>query len=457
MRITTGIFILLMANSLFAKPLKRGVYEYPNSRFESLNDSIVKSNYDTLKSQDFLREVKFQILNGNLDQAKTLLNKATITSNFTRPIQLRYLSLIYFIEGNYKETLDILNRIEMKDFSTLAKVCIIKVLSYIILDKKKEIKSSWKNCKDAAMNYSPSSLAWMNVLVNMKITKDVDYLDKVFKEIKIENTKEEDLSTILKLSLYLNRQGDVIPRFPYLAISVLKNPIYRELMAFNYYRDNDLVRSYHLLKPLNTANAEVYKGNLLLAQKKFELAYAQFKLALTTKSNSKNAINRLLPLAWKLEQWDDGVDFIQKTEFSKDQTIEAHTLMAAFLTMSGKHNAAKIYLNKIETMTNKSNPIEVSQLKVLNDLKSKNVDGIVENARNSCIKKNGISCWLLIAINSWDSLIEEVGTERSIHTGLKDLTKDLMSAPIDDPLIDEILVEQKYIEELDNNLIKLIN
>ena len=456
MKLILGIFILINSIYIYARPYKRGVFKYPYGRIESMNNSIVRSNLDIQKSQDFLREIKFHILNGQLDQAKILLKEATITSNFTKAIQYRYLATIYFIEGNYRETLNILNQIEMSEFTTQAKVCFMKVISYLILEDEKNIKKSWRTCKDASIGYSPSNLAWMNVLVNMKITKDENYVENIFKEINIENIAKEDITTILKLSLYLSQQKELIPRFQFLGKEVLEDTIKRELIGFNYYRDNDLVRSFKLLSTISTANAEVFKGNILLARKKFELAYAQFKLALNTKTNSKNAIDRLLPLAWKLEKWDEGINFLQKTEFHKSKRVEAYTLMAAFLTMANKHNATKIYLNKIASINNKSAPLEIAQIRVFNSLIQKDEDNIIKYANQSCNAKDGINCWLLIAMNSWESLITEIDSKKKIHTGLKGLSKELANKKYDNPIQEEVLVEQRYIKELDNNLIQIV-
>jgi hypothetical protein len=51
------------------------------------------------------------------------------------------------------------------------------------------------------------------------------------------------------------------------------------------------------------------KGISIYLQEKEELAFAQFKLALSMKQNSLNAFERILPLAWRLGRWQEGVKY----------------------------------------------------------------------------------------------------------------------------------------------------
>lgn len=431
-------------------------YSYPKGVSEITQNSIKRWSLTNMQNQEVLQEIKYNIVNGNLDLAKVLLNEAELTTNFTKAIKLRYFAIIYFIEGNYQFVLNTLNKPEMKDFSVQAKVCFMKVLSEIILDQSEKAGISWRNCREATSIYSDTNLAWMQIIVDLKTSKNKNYVNEIFKNVSIENIEKRFLRIYLKLALFLNKQDLIIPRFKYFGKDPLEDKIQRELIGLNYYRNGNIEKAYSLLEGIDTANSEVFKGNIYLFQKKYEQAFAQYKLALKRKSNSRNALDRLLPLSWKLNQWNEGLNFLQRVPLTKDDILENYTLMAAFLTMSNKDNSAEEYLKKITKMTNKGEPIEVSQIKVLNHLKLKNYDQIERSAANSCASNDGMNCWLLFALNSWEDLGEYTQIDKNIHEKQVDLAQELLSAQKVSPLKEETLLNQKDIEELDNSLIELI-
>jgi hypothetical protein len=458
MKVLQAFFIINIFLGLsVARSQSKAKYAYPKGKAELQQNSIIQWSVENFSHQEKLKEIKFNIVNGNFDYAKILLNEADLTSNFTKTIQLRYLALIYFIEGNYQFVLNTLNKKEMKNFSVQAKVCFMKVLSEIILDRNENAAISWRACRDATSTYSETNLAWMQIIVDLKTSKDKSYVDKLFKQINIDNVEEKYLRIYLKLALFLNKQDKIIPRFKYFGKSPLENKIQRELIGLNYYRNGDLTKAYQLLEGIDTANAEVFKGNIFLFQKKYELAFAQYKLALQRKSNSRNALDRLIPLSWKLNQWNEGLTFLQRIPLHVDETIENYTLMAAYLTMANKHNSARTYINKIIQLTNKGEPIEVSQISVLNLLKLKNYDLIEDSAASSCSANDGMNCWLLFAINSWEDLGEYTETDKKIHTGQVNLADRLLNGKDTTPIEEDTLLNQKDIQELDNDLINLIS
>ena len=458
MKALQALFIItLLMDFASASPVLETKYKYPRGEEELAQNSIIKWSIDNFSHQEKLKEIKYNIINGNLDYAKILLNEADLTSNFTKTIQLRYLAIIYFIEGNYQFVLNTLSKKEMKDFSVQAKVCFMKVLSEIILDRNENAAISWRSCRDATAPYSETNLAWMQIIVDLKTSKDKNYVDKIFKKVNIDNVEERYLRIYLKLALFLNKQDKIIPRFKYFGKSPLENKVQRELIGLNYYRNGDLTKAYQLLEGIDTANSEVFKGNIFLFQKKYEQAFAQYKLALKRKSNSRNALDRLLPLSWKLNQWNEGLTFLQRVPLHPDEAIQNYTLMAAFLTMANKHNSARTYIDKIIQQTNKGEPIEVSQISVLNYLKLKDYGQIERSAASSCSSNDGMNCWILFAINSWEDLGEYTENNKLIHEKQVDLAQRLLSSENQTPIIEDTLLNQKDIEELDNSLINLIS
>lgn len=450
------IFLFLNQNLLWAKQIhKRHNYKYPSPPDQiELNGYLNWSN-DSFNAQSRLKEIKFLLVNGNLDKAKILLNQSALSIEFTKTIQYRYLAMIYFIEGNYEEALKILDKQELNDLSVLPKVCFIKVLSEIILEKTQLAIKDWEVCKQSTISYSNTNLTWMQTIVDLKTTSDKSYIKNYFNKLEIDKYGHDFFRIYLKLALYLNQQDKIIPQFRFFSKDVLEDEVERELIGLNYYRNGEIIKAHELLKDLNTANAEVFKGNLYLHQKKYEPAFAQFKLALQRKSNSQNALERLLPISWKLSQWEDGLNYLHKLKINSEDSIENNTLMGVFSAMANKHDETYYYLRRIDNKTNLSEPIEVSQLKVLNSLKRKNYDEVIDPAIKSCTGNDGINCWFIMALYSWESLIDYLGKTDQIHKGLKSIADEYRSSEVINPINENKLLEQKSIEEMDNNLIIL--
>lgn len=454
MKFVIVIICLFLQPMSFAKKNRNEKYIYPLDHREIKLNNLLNWSTNQFNAQSRLKEIKYHIINGNLDLAKIMLSQTTLSINFTKQIQYRYLALVHFIEGNYELVIKALEPKEMQDFTTQAKFCLLKVLSLIILERPHQAKNEWAICKTAIKPHSTNDLTWIQTIVDLKTTNDKDYIENYFNNIQVDNLDKKMLRVYLKLALYLNQQDKIISRFKFFGSSPLESIMERELIGLNYYRNGNLVKAYKILEKLNTANAEVFKGNLYLHQKKYEPAYAQFKLALQRKSNSQNALERLIPLAWKLQQYNEGISFLKRLRVNNHQNLEYDTLMAVFQTMANDFDQASYYLKRIHKKTNLSGPIEVSQVKVLNFLKKEKYEDVLDPAFQSCAGNDGINCWLIIALHSWEGLIELLGQESLIHDKLTPLSKKYNQESILPSFNDEKLLEQKAIEELDNNLIQ---
>ena len=452
---TVTIFLLIFITQTFARDYKRFNLIYPKTSSELKLNSALNWSMDNFNAQSRLQEIKYLIINGNLDRAKILLNETSLSIDFTKQIQYRYHALISFLEGNYEHVINLLSKPIMIDFTIQSKVCFLKILSLIILERPKQVSKEWKTCREATLPHSDSNLTWMQTIVDLKTTDNKEYINSFFKNLDIDRYGKRYLRIYLKLALYLNQQSKIIPRFKFFGKAPLEDEIERELIGLNYYRNGNLQKAYKLLEGLSSANAEVFKGNLYLHQKKYEPAYAQFKLALNKKSNSQNALERLLPLSWKLNQWEEGIDFLKRMRINGKNSVEQDTLMSVFTSMANQHALANYYLKRVEKKTNLTAPIEVSQVKVLNALKQKKYLEIIDPAIKSCSGNDGINCWFIIALNSWDSLIEMLGKDTVIHKDLVQLSDKWRSSNITNPIVEEKLLDQKLIEELDNDLINL--
>lgn len=439
-----------------AKTGNRFDYDYPNSQFKIAEENLQTKSFEATKKIDLLEKIKYLIVRGNLDYAKVLLKEADISTDFTKATQLRYLAMIYFVEGNYKLALDTVSRQELKSFQAEPRVCFIRVLSLMITEKANQALNAWETCFDATVSYSPTNLLWMRILVDLKTTKNKNYVEDIFKEISVENLDKNYLRIYLKLALYLNKQDKVIPRFKFFSEEVLNDTSLRELIGFNYFRAGDVQMAYNTIESLNTANSETFKGNLYSFQGQYNQAYAQYKLALQLKNNSQNAIDRLIPLSWMLGQYKEGVSFLQKNLVSPDNLVQQKTLLAAFLTMNDKHQSSEKILDRIIEYTNRGEPLEVSQLMVYNAYNLGEQDKIELFSANSCEKYDGLNCWVKSLYYNWPNALDLSKKEEEIHPTKTFEQDKLVQLKFSTKIQEANPIDQKKIEELDNNLINLL-
>ena len=77
-------------------------------------------------------------------------------------------------------------------------------------------------------------------------------------------------------------------------------------------------------------------------------------------------------------------------------------------------------------------------------------------AMSSCLKRDGLHCWYLFFHTTWDSPTKMLKQDGAIHDKSNTLLSLYTENEINATIIEEIFVNQKDIEELDNDLIKLI-
>ena len=224
-----------------------------------------------------------------------------------------------------------------------------------------------------------------------------------------------------------------------------------------YYREGELVKSYHFIEDLKSPNSQNIKGNIFLAQQKYELAYAQFKLALKRKINSQNSLERMVPLAWILNQWDDGIDYLDQLETKEKDRFTKLTIRAAFKTQKKNFIGATKDLNKIIYGSRNAQSPEVNQLMTYNALMLKDKDTAETFSDLSCKNSDGINCWLRFHLLSWENFAYTMHRNENIHQEKNDIINQYTQNFKESPLEEEIFISQKDIEELDNNLIQLVD
>jgi tetratricopeptide (TPR) repeat protein len=410
---------------------------------------------DMAIQNDELKKVKYYLVNGEIRLAKVFLKKLTYTPTKLRPVVFRYLATLAFIEGDFEKTYSYLSIPELKEIPHYGKICLLHILSQIVLNKNSELEKSWPRCRmENPDNFLQDKLVWLETLIQLKISPAVGVTRIPFKGIKMAALSVEELKVMLKLALYLNQETLVVTQLAGLNIEQLQDTEVRELAGQIFFRTGELAKSYRFVEDLKSPNSENIKGNLYVLRNKYELAYAQFKLALEQKQNSQNAMERLLPLAWLLGDWAGGAKYAEQVIASPQTQINKMTLLAAFSMQKGDYEGANHIVEAISQLSRRGTEIEVTQIGSFTSLMQNRPDVVRKLASLSCSQYDLINCWVQFQLNQWDSFPISIRREDKIPDK-KDWEK-LSKDDVNQALKETVFVNQIDIEELDDKLIQLI-
>jgi hypothetical protein len=429
---------------------------YPSSEDEQKLKSLNAVSQETILLSKFMAQVKKFIINGQYEKAKSLLINADYTKNFTRSIQYRYLALINFIDGKYKKSLEYLNKKDLQTVQAQDKICLLKTLNLLIIENLQEAKFEWARCQNLTGGKSVTNHTWMTTLVSVKLNESRNSIQRPFEGLSIENEREPFLSLFLKLSIYLNKQDEIIPRLKYLGINAYEDIKIRELIGMMYFRNGELVKAYNMLEDLTTPNANNFKGNIYLAQEKYELAYAQFKLALKNKDNSQNSLERIIPIAWILKQWKNGANYVRRLQTNKQSSFFQKALEAAFVTQQKDYKFASLILEEIVKGSRNSQSIEVNQLYSYNSVMLDDQQKSELYSNRSCNQKDGFNCWFRNYYLIWKDITKVIKQDKKIIENDTDLISTYTSEFNESPIQETEYISQKDIEELENANIDLL-
>jgi len=427
----------------------------PLASIIELKDSNPSLLNETTNQAKELKKVKFYILNGEIRLAKMYLTKLSYTQSKLTPVILRYLGILFFIEGNYEKSYYYLDRPELKNFGHFAKICSIKVLTDIILDKNLKLQEDWSRCRlENTNNIQESNLVWLETLVDLKLNPRQGATSIPFRETGLRMLSNSDLKIILKLALYINQEKMIERQLTDLTEDHIRDPEIREIVGHIYFRLGSPKKSYRFIEDLKSPNSETMKGNLYIWRKKYELAYAQFKLAIEQKDNSQNAIERLLPLAWLLGDWKGGQEYAERVIASSDYQVNKLTLVAAFLTQKGDFERASKALDSITQMSRRGAEIDVTQLYSFVNLMLNKPDRVQKYAFQSCEQYDLMNCWLQLQMTQWDAFPLTMRRDEKIP--YKKEWEKLVESDELKPLKETAFVNQLDVEEMDDKLIQII-
>lgn len=422
------------------------------SGMEELYDIV---NAQEVKHLEVLKKIKYYLLSGEIPLAKVLISKLAYSNTKFKPVAYRYLGIISFIEGQFEKSYHYLSRPELQTIPQFKKICTVKVLNQIVLNQTAQIEADWARCQiENAKDLREQNLVWLNTLIELKLNPSRGVTRIPFRKIKLVRFENDELKMLLKLALYLNQEELIVNQLSELTTTQVQDPEVRELAGQIYFRLGEFTRSYRFIEDLKSPNSENMKGNLYILRKKYELAYAQFKLALDKKLNSQNALERLLPLSWILNDWENGSRYAEQIVASSETQMNKMTLISAFLIQKGEYNKAEKVLRVISDHSRRGAELEVTQLASFTSLMLNRPQKAKKEALASCEQSDIVQCWVLFQMAQWE--IFPLTIRREDNIVVKKEWEKLTETNINRPLTETVLVNQLDIEELDDKLIRLI-
>ena len=441
--------------------LREIILDEEDQEYNAYNE-IIQTKMNNEKKIDLynLQKAKYKLINGDLRLAEYFLSKINDQTSSLVPVKRRYLSIIYFIQGKYKNSIKqlSLNRNQIEENS---QVCLLKLINYMALNDLQNLNKEKELCLAQLLPSSKNELLWPDTMIKLK-NKDIDGISK---NLLIDaNTifRDDELAKLwFKTGLYLNREKNLLGLISELTESSYQSKKLREIIAFIYLRHNDENKALAFIDDIDTANSENIKGNLRLKNKEYELAFGHFRLALSKKQDSNNALERAIPLAWILGQWSDGLTMLSNISNPVIDKRNTHALKIAFLIRENKLIEARNEIIVLKNAFFGEPPFEVAIMDSYVDLllgkNQSNYDGrkTDELTEKSCRSFDGMSCWISMQLIQWDNLGKTVKRDEPIYQD-KEMTIDsLKMKKLISPLDEIKAIDQADIEELDSNLLNI--
>ncbi len=443
-RTEAGTVSQVMSEGLLGR---RGELAPPTEVLDGVTTSEVRGQ---LKD---LRRVKFYLVNGDLRRARAHLVRLSNTQTKMRSVAYRYLALLAFAESDFEQALNYLSRQELQQIPQFGKICVLKVLSQLVLDRTGDLEDNWARCQmENIGKFRERNLVWLDTLLQLKLAPGPRVTQAPLKA-RLALLGNDDLKMLMKLALYLNQEKLVVDQLPELSVDQLQDPEVREIAGQVLFRTGALAKSYRFVEDLSSPNSENIKGNLYVLRGKYELAYAQFKLALEQKQNSQNALERLLPLAWLLGDWASGVTYAERVIAGPQTQVNKLAVLAAFTMQKGDYERTTEVLETINRRYEKGAELDVTQLAMFTALMQNKPVVARRNALESCSRYDVVSCWAAFQLTQWDAFALTLRRDEPLPERRE--WEKLAAMETTAPLTEMSFVNQLDIEELDDRLIRL--
>lgn len=416
-------------------------FKYPKAKSEIIQDNESLNYINNQKISAGLRKIKLEIIRGNTQKANLLLSQAKYTTDFSKTIQYRYQALSYFIDSEYRKTLEILNKKEFSLNTNYQKICAIKTFSYLAIGEYKNSKVEWKKCYNLTYFKSKSYNIWLDSFIVKREFKE-KYIKETFKKASVDSLK-----LFLKLALYLDQQSEVLKYIEFISINSLANTEIRELIAFAYYKDANVAKAFEYMDGIETSNILNVKANFLILQGKYEMAYSQFKLAYKKKKTSTNAIKRLIPLSWIYKKWDEALEY-SSLDGENLESNDIGLFQAAVLSQKNEYKSSNnLLLYRLKQKNRNSTSINSNLLLAFNYINLEKNLLAQSFTEKACYQKDGLSCLFQFHFSYWDNFSKTINS--SVEIVRSDILSKYIENKLDDPLKVKQIINQRNLELLD--------
>lgn len=414
---------------------------------------------EQLKDNAVLRRAKFYLIQGQVELARYELSAFDrVEKAQLNAVVIRYKAVAEFLQGRWDRTLALLEDPFINRTPYYGRICPLKILSKIAVRQTKDLSLAWERCQ--AENLSDSAVVdpvWMTTIVRLLDSSATGVAEQTIKRYALRNLDNDTLKRVLKLALYLNVEGLVVDVIDQLDFTVASDEDLRALLAHIYFRQGKLARAWKFIEGDTGVNVENIRGNIWLLRGNLEIAFAHFNLALQIKSNSHNAAERALPVAWALKQWKRGQELTDLMDVHEGNRLQLQALAAAFAVQMKDYPAALKRLERLNRAEESNIALEVYQLNAYVGLKTKQPRLMVKFADRACEAGDITFCWMLLAHQNWEDLPALIESEEKI-TIAKSLARELASSEFQAQAFveEDVYVDQRDIDELDESFIKLV-
>ncbi len=188
----------------------------------------------------------------------------------------------------------------------------------------------------------------------------------------------------------------------------------------------------------------------------YELAFGHFKLALLKKENSKNAIERALPLAWLLGQYKDGLSLLSRILDEETDIRKKVLLNTAFQVRLNNFLRSQQQMRSLKMLFQGELPKEAAIMGSYTSLMNDDVKLAYTHANNACRKNDGLNCWFLFQNLIWEDLAKTMRRDEHTYSD-NEVTLSLLKEKAEvAPITETLLIDQKDIEELDGVEVQLL-
>lgn len=414
---------------------------------------------EQLTNNQVLQRAKFYLMQGQVELARYELSSFDRNTNTNLGVVvLRYRAVADFLQGRWDSALGHLQDPFINRSPHFAKICTLKVLSMIAVRSLNGIQTDWQRCQgENPQDASTSDMVWMDTLVRLVASGEQGLVEKTIKKYSIVNLDNETLIRVMKLALYLNVEALVVDAIDGLDITVARDEELRALMAHILFRQGRLARAWRFIEGDTGVNAENIRGNIWLLRGNLEIAFGHFNLALKLKNNSHNAAERALPIAWTLKQWKRGQELTQLMDVHERNVKQIEALATAFDVQLGDFAGAKKRLDRLDRLLGAGTVLEVDQLATYVGLITRDTKLFLKHGQRACDAGDMTACWTIMAQMTWEDLtpLLTLDAESAPKTSLARTLASTNTA-VAKFEEEEIYVDQRDIDELDEGLIQLI-